>query len=75
MSHCGVCGSSKNGYQLFREGSSFDHPSLYRVLKLSFPMNFGEIVNDGRITSDLGTGSLGQAVGVLTSVDFRLVYI
>lgn len=45
------------------------------ALKLSFPMDFDEIVNDRRITSDLDTGSLGQAVGALTSVDFRPVCI
>lgn len=31
------------------------------------------IVNNGRITSELGTFSLGQSVGVLPAVEFRLV--
>lgn len=36
------------------------HPSLYRALKLTFPMDIGDTVLDRQITSDIGTSSLGQ---------------
>lgn len=49
------------------------HPSLYRAVKLIYPTDVGGIVLDGRITTELGTGSLGQSVGVLTNVDFHPV--
>lgn len=49
------------------------HPSLYRAVKLTYPMDVGGIVLDGRMTSEIGTGSLGQSVGVLIAADFRPV--
>ena len=49
------------------------HPSLYRSLKLRFPINVGGITRDNRVTTELGTGSLRQAVGILTPKDFRPV--
>lgn len=51
------------------------HPSLYRAIKLIYPMDVGGIALDGRITSELGVGSLGQSVGVLSSSDFRPVCV
>ena len=42
------------------------HPSLYRSLKLQFPIDVGGITRDNRVTTELGTGSLRQAVGILT---------
>lgn len=36
----------------------FLHPTLYRDVNLTFPTNIGGIVKDGRITSDMGPGSL-----------------
>ena len=47
------------------------HPSLYRSLKLRFPLDVGGITRDNQVTSELGTGSLRQAVGILTSKDFQ----
>ena len=47
------------------------HPSLYRSLKLQFPIDVGGITRDNRVTTELGTGSLRQAVGILTPKDFR----
>lgn len=41
------------------------HPSLYRVLKLSYPTDSSSSVLDVQIMTDIGTGSLGQSVRVL----------
>ena len=49
------------------------HPSLYRSQKLRFPIDFGGITRDNRVSTELGTGSLRQAVGILTPKDFRPV--
>ena len=49
----------------------FVHPSLYRSLKLRFPIDVGGITRDNRVSTELGTGSLRQAVGILTPKDFR----
>ena len=47
------------------------HPCFYRSLKLRFPFDVGGISWDGRESTDLCTGSLRQAVGILTPKDFR----
>ena len=49
------------------------HPSLYRSLKLKFPIDVDGITRDNRVTTELGTSSLRQAVGILTPKDFRSV--
>ena len=49
------------------------HPCFYRSLKLRFPFDVGGISRDGRESTDLCTGSLRQAVGILTPKDFRPV--
>ena len=49
------------------------HPSFYRSLKLRYPMDVGGITKDDRVSTELGTGSLRQAVGILTPKDFRPV--
>ena len=49
------------------------HPSFYRSLKLRYPMDVGGITRDDRVSTELGTGSLRQAVGILTPKDFRPV--
>ena len=46
------------------------HPCFYRSLKLRYPLDVGGISRDDRFTTELGTGSLGQAVGILTTEDF-----
>ena len=46
------------------------HPSFYRALKLKYPMDVGGISRDSRVTTELGTGSLRQAAGILTPKDF-----
>ena len=47
------------------------HPSFYRSLKVRFPLDVGGVSRDGRVNTELGTGSLRQAVGILTPEDFR----
>ena len=47
------------------------HPSFYRSLKLRYPMDVGGITRDDRVSTELGTGSLRQAVGILSPGDFR----
>ena len=49
------------------------HPSFSRALKLKYPMDVGRISWKGRVTTELGTGSRRQAVGILTPEDFRPV--
>ena len=49
------------------------HPSFYRSLKLRYPMDVGGITRDDRVSTELGTGSLRQTVGILTPKDFRPV--
>ena len=49
------------------------HPSLYRALKVLYPRDVGGISHTNRVSVELGKGSMGQAVGVLTSTDFRSV--
>ena len=49
------------------------HPSFYRSLKLRCPLDVGGISRDGRVTFELGSGPLRQAVGILTPEDFRSV--
>ena len=49
------------------------HPSFYRALKLRYPVDVGGITRDGRVSTELGIGSLRQAVGILTPKDFRPV--
>ena len=49
------------------------HPFFYRSLKLRYPMDVGGITRDDRVSTELGTGSLRQAVGILTPKDFRSV--
>ena len=49
------------------------HPSFYRSLKMKYPLDVGGISRDGRVITELGTGSLRQAVGILTPEDFRPV--
>ena len=48
-------------------------PSFYRSLKVRFPLDVGRVSRDGRANTELGTGSLRQAVGILTPEDFRLI--
>ena len=47
------------------------YPSLYKSQKLRFPIDVSGITRDNRVTTELGTGSLRQAVGILTPKDFR----
>ena len=49
------------------------HPSFYKSLKLSYPLDVGGISRDGRVTTELGIGSLRQAVGILTPEDSQTV--
>ena len=49
------------------------HPCFYRSVKLRYPLDIGGIFRDGRVTTELGTGSLRQTVGILTLEDFQPV--
>ena len=49
----------------------YAYPSFYRSLKLRYPVDVGGITRNNRVSNDLDTGSLRQAVGILTSEDFR----
>lgn len=49
----------------------FVRPSLYRALKFVFPWNIGGLSLDDTIKSEMGTDSIGQGLGVLTSVMFN----
>lgn len=51
------------------------HPSLYRAVKLTYPMDISGIVLEGRMTSELGVGSLGQSVSIFSNSDFRPVCV
>ena len=47
------------------------HPFFYRLLKVQYPLDVGGVSRDGLANTELGTGSLRQAVGILTPEDFR----
>ena len=55
------------------QGPDFGSPIILRSLKLRYPMDVGGITRDDRVSTELGTGSLRQAVGILTPKDFRPV--
>ena len=46
------------------------HPSFYRSLKLQYHIDVGGITRDDRVSTEIGTGSLRQVVGILTPEDF-----
>ena len=46
-------------------------PSLYWSLKVRFPLDVGGVSRKCWMTTELGTGSLRQAVGIFTTGDFR----
>ena len=49
------------------------HPSFYRALKLRFSLDVGKLTRDGRVTTELGTGSLQHTIGILTLKDFETI--
>ena len=49
------------------------HPCFYKSLKLRYPLDVSGVSRDGRVTNELGTGSLRHAVGILTPEDFPAV--
>lgn len=49
----------------------FVHPSLYVTLKLAFPSDSSVLSPDGTIRAEMGTGSTGEAVDVLTLLMFN----
>ena len=53
--------------------SIYVRPSFYRSLKVRYPMDVGRVSRDGWVTTELGTGSLTQAVGILNPEDFRTI--
>ena len=48
-------------------------PTFYRSLLLRFPYDVGGISRSSRVTPELCTGYLRQAVGILTPKDFRSI--
>lgn len=48
------------------------HPSLYRALRQTFPTAVGEIVLDGRIMSEIGTGAYWGTFPVRFPFSLRL---
>ena len=79
------CGSQSEGYKVggneaplpqknARAGSLFMFTHVFiGPKKLWYPMDVGGISKDDRVTYELGSGSLRQAVGILTPGDFRPV--
>ena len=53
--------------------STLVHPSFYRCLKVQLPLDVGGMSRNGLVTTELGTSSLRQAIGILTPKDFRPV--
>ena len=53
--------------------SIYVHPSFNRSQKVRFPIDVGGVSRDVRVTTELGTGILRQAVGILTREDFRTI--
>ena len=51
--------------------SIYVHLCFYRSLKLRYPLDVGGISKDGQVTNELGSGSLRQAVAILTPDDLR----
>ena len=51
--------------------SIYVHRFLYRSLKVRFPLDVSGLSRDGRVTTEIGTSSLRQAIGILTPEDFR----
>lgn len=49
------------------------HPCLYKTLKLSYPMDVSGIFLEGRIMSNISTGTRVQSVRVQTTTDFWTV--
>ena len=47
------------------------HPSLYRALKLTFPWDVGGLSADGSVKTEMGQGSMGEAVGILSPSMFK----
>ena len=47
------------------------HPFFYRSLKVRFPLDVGGVSRDSRVNTELITGSLRPAVGILVPEDFR----
>lgn len=44
------------------------HHTLYSALKLTYPTDVGEIVLEGRITSEMDAGSLARAVSLFVKL-------
>ena len=51
--------------------SLFVHPSLYKSIKLVYPLDVGVVSCDGQMTTELGTGSLRQTIGLLSLKNFQ----
>ena len=47
------------------------HPSFYRALKVRFPLDVGGVSRDGRVNTELCTGSLDRPLASSNPGDFR----
>lgn len=52
-----------------RRASVLLQSTLYSTVKLNFQIDGSGIVKDGRIKSDIGSGSLGQSAGALSPTE------
>ena len=50
------------------------HFFFYRSIKLRYPLDIRGLSRDSWVTTELGTGSLRHAAGVLTPEDLRAVF-
>ena len=62
----------KNAKLLHGKGPDLCSP-FYSSLKVRYSMDVGGKSRDGRVIIELGTGSLRQAVGILTPEDFQTI--
>lgn len=54
--------------------SIFIQTSLYRAVKLTFPRNISGLSQDDSIKNEMGQGSMGQVISVLSPDMFVPVY-
>ena len=59
--------------KMFSFCSIYVHPCFYRSLKLQYPLDVEGVSRDDWVMTELGTGSLRHAVGILTPDNFRTV--
>ena len=56
-----------------RRVSIYAHPCFYRSLKLRYLLDIGGVFRDGRVMTELCTGSLRHTVDIFTPDDSRTI--